>query len=209
MLSACVPLLVIQFVSGNPSIEGIPAMYTKIEGKPAMDTKTLIDLAKANSGMSFGEMATELGYAQQKISEWRRGSFEPSAGVLAYFAEKAGLPVLVTVAEIEETFDPRFAPIWAKALGNLHAATLAATPTIGTATSSKMTKDQTIRTLIEAVIDSLDKTPDQVQIKAMMLAVLNAFPAEQPTIATAPQIRGANARGVAVEKPRLRKSLRT
>lgn len=183
-------------------------MYLKIEGKPAMDTKTLIDLAKRNSGMSFGEMAAELGYAQQKISEWRKGSFEPSAGVLAYFAEKAGLPVLQTVAEIEEQFDPRFAPIWAKALGNLHAATLAATPTIGTATSS-MTKDKTIRTLIAAVIDSLDQTPDQMQIKAGLMAVLNAFPENQPTIATVPQIRGTNARGVAVEKPRLRKSLRT
>ena len=98
--------------------------------------------------------------------------------------------MLKTVAEIEEKFDPRFAQIWERALGNLHATSLAATPTIETATSSTMTKEQTIRTLIAAVIDSLDKTPDQMQIKAGLLAVLNAFSEKQPTIATAPQIRG-------------------
>lgn len=174
-----------------------------------MQTIDLINLAKKHSGMTLGQMAKDLGIAQDRITEWKKGEFAPSAGVLAYFAEKAGLNVAETVMEVERTLDPRFAQIWERALGNLHAATLAATPTIGTATSSKMTKDQTIRTLIAAVIDSLDKTPDQVQIKAMLLAVLNAFPAEQPTIATVPQIRGTNARGVAVEKPRLRKSLRT
>ena len=101
-----------------------------------MDTKTLIDLAKKNSGMSLGDMAKELGYHQAKITEWKKGTFEPSAGVLAYFAEKAGLPVLETVAQIEEQFDPRFAHIWAKALGNLRAAGVAATVTLIPLTSS-------------------------------------------------------------------------
>jgi transcriptional regulator with XRE-family HTH domain len=174
-----------------------------------MNIKELIETAVKRTGKKQGEFAKELGIQPARISDWKNGKWQPNASEIAYFAEQAGLPVLATVAEIEEQFDPRFAQIWERALGNLHAATLAATPTIGTATSSKMTKDQTIRTLIAAVIDSLDKTPDQVQIKAMLLAVLNAFPAEQPTIATVPQIRGTNARGVAVEKPRLRKSLRT
>lgn len=174
-----------------------------------MTISELIDLAKRNSGLRLGEMAEELQIHQTRISEWKKGSRKPEAGELAYFAEKAGLNIAETVMEIEREIDPRFADLWGRALGNLHAASLAATPTTETATSSKMTTEQTIRTLIAAVIDSLDKTPDQMQIKAGLLAVLNAFPANQPTIATAPQIRGANARGVAVEKPRLRKSLRT
>jgi hypothetical protein len=67
--------------------------------------------------------------------------WEPNASEIAYFTEQAGLPVLKTVAEIEEKFDPRFAQIWERALGSLHAATLAATPTIETATFSTMTKE--------------------------------------------------------------------
>lgn len=174
-----------------------------------MDIKQLIEAAVKRTGKKQGEFAKELGIQPARISDWKNGKWEPNASEIAYFAEQAGLPVLKTVAEIEEKFDPRFAQIWERALGNLHAASLAATPTIEIETSSTMTKEQTIRTLIAAVIDSLDQTPDQMQIKAGLMAVLNAFPENQPTIATVPQIRGTNARGVAVEKPRLRKSLRT
>lgn len=91
-----------------------------------MNTLQLIELAKKNSGLSLGQMAKELGIQQTRISEWKKGLFKPEAGELAYFAEKAGLPILETVAEIEEQFDPRFAHIWAKALGNLRAAGIAA-----------------------------------------------------------------------------------
>ena len=169
-----------------------------------MEIKQLIEAAVKRTGKKQGEFAKELGIQPARISDWKNGKWKPNASEIAYFAEQAGLPVLETLAEIEEQSDPRFAQIWERALGNLRAVTMAAN-----SSSSTTTQDQTIRTLITTFVDSLGNTPDQVQIKAMLLAVLNAFPAEQPTIATVPQIRGTNARGVAVEKPRLRKSLRT
>lgn len=66
------------------------------------------------------------------------------------------------------------------------------------------------RAVLEGLIAELDQA-DEIQAGAatMLQAMLDAFPEEQPTIATAPQSRGANARGVAADKPRLRKSLRT
>lgn len=94
-----------------------------------MQTHELITAAKKHSKLTFGQMAKELEVHQDRITEWKKGTFQPSAGVLAYFAEKAGLPVLETVAEIEEQFDPRFSHIWAKALGNLRAAGVAASLT--------------------------------------------------------------------------------
>jgi hypothetical protein len=167
-----------------------------------MNIRELIDLAVQKSGQPQNEMAIELKVKPARLSEWKSEERKPDAGEIAYFAEKAGLDVAETVMEVERNLDPRFKEIWERALGNLRAATLAAT-------SSKMTKDQTTRTLIAAVVNSLGNKPDQVQIKAGLMAVLNAFPEEQPTIATAPTLKGANARGVAAKQPRLRKSLRT
>jgi len=173
-----------------------------------MNVKQLIDLAKKNSGMSLGAMAEELGVQQSRISEWKSEIRTPDTGEIAYFADKAGIDVARTVMDLQRTVDPRFTEIWERALGNLHAATnQAATPSL--AISSKMNRDQTIRTLINVVIESLDTTPEQVQVKTMLSAVLNAFLEVQPTIATAPQSGDAKARGVADQKPRLRKSLRT
>ena len=104
-----------------------------------MKASELIELAKKVSGMSLGTMATEMGVSQARISEWKSGEFQPSAGVLAYFAEKAGLNVAETVMEIERGIDPRFAPIWDRALGNLRAA-MAAYPTPMTSTTQSMIK---------------------------------------------------------------------
>lgn len=66
------------------------------------------------------------------------------------------------------------------------------------------------RAAIEAVMESVnpDTEPGREAI-AGLRAMLAAFPAEQPTIAAAPQSGGATARGVVANKPRLRKSLRT
>ena len=78
--------------------------------------KSLIDQARGKSGQTFGEIATELGRNQTRISEWRSGKAKPEASEIAYFAEKAGLPVLETVAELEAQLRPAYAGIWAKAL---------------------------------------------------------------------------------------------
>lgn len=63
-------------------------------------------------------------------------------------------------------------------------------------------EDRAIRILIEGIANSLDeKVAHEGKAKLALLAVLNAFPEEKTTI--------ARARGVAADKPRLRKSLRT
>ncbi|WP_290901851.1 helix-turn-helix transcriptional regulator [Aquabacterium sp.] len=87
-----------------------------------LDVRLLIDLARQKSGMSFGEMAKDLDRSQSRISEWRSGRVKPDANEIAYFATKAGLPVLQTVAEIEAKLDERYASIWREALGKLTAA---------------------------------------------------------------------------------------
>lgn len=87
-----------------------------------LDVRLLIDLARQKSGMSFGEMAKDLDRSQSRISEWRSGRVKPDANEIAYFAAKAGLPVLQTVAEIEAQLDDRYASIWREALGKLTAA---------------------------------------------------------------------------------------
>lgn len=100
-----------------------------------MTLHELIDLAKKNSGMSLGDLAKEMGISQGRISEWKKADHRPSPGVIAFFAEKAGLNVAETVMEVEKTLDPRFSQIWERALGNLRAAGLAAV-TMGPLTSS-------------------------------------------------------------------------
>ena len=111
--------------------------YTIFMEKQKMTIAELIALAKKQSGMSLGAMAQELNIRQARISEWKKGQFKPDAGELAYFAEKAGLNVAETVMEIERELDPRFAPIWERALGNLRAA-MAAYPTQMTTTTHSM-----------------------------------------------------------------------
>lgn len=103
-----------------------------------MNIRELIDLAKERSGMTLGQLADDLGKNQNRISEWRVGKATPDAGTIAYFANKAGLPVFETVAEIEAQLDKRHAPIWQAALGKLRAAGVAATVTLGLVISSTM-----------------------------------------------------------------------
>ena len=87
-----------------------------------MNIKNLIELAKENSGLSLGELADDLGKNKNRISEWRAGKQIPDANEIAYFANKAGLPVFETVAEIEASLNSKYAPIWQAALGKLRAA---------------------------------------------------------------------------------------
>lgn len=86
----------------------------------------LIDLAKKTSGISLGQMATELEVHQNRISEWKAGKRKPDAAEIAYFAEKAGLDVAMTLMEVQKTLEPRFSEMWERALGNLRAAAAAA-----------------------------------------------------------------------------------
>lgn len=80
---------------------------------------SLIDAAKEKSGQSLGDLARELDRNQTRISEWRKGTAKPDANELAFFADKAGLPIIQTVAEIEADLHPRYASIWSKAVSEM------------------------------------------------------------------------------------------
>ena len=80
---------------------------------------SLIDAAKEKSGQSLGDLARELDRSQGRISEWRTGKTKPDANEIAFFADKAGLPVIETVAELEAELYPRYAYLWKKAVSDL------------------------------------------------------------------------------------------
>ena len=101
-----------------------------------MNIKILIELARENSGLSLGELAEEIGKNRNRISEWRTGKQIPDANEIAYFANKAGLPVLETVAEIEASMNSRYAPIWQAALGKLRAGGITACVLVAVAAGS-------------------------------------------------------------------------
>lgn len=82
----------------------------------AIDLPFLIDRARQISGKSFGDMARELNKHQNRISEWRANKARPDASEIAYFADQANLPILETVATIEQTISPAFHATWKKAL---------------------------------------------------------------------------------------------
>ena len=99
-------------------LRNVTPNYGKRKGLE-MNVKELIDAAVKNSGTGQSELAKELDLAPARISELKSGKRKADASEIAFFAEKAGLPVLQTVAQIQGGFDPRFAPIWARALGSL------------------------------------------------------------------------------------------
>lgn len=80
-----------------------------------MNLSSLIDTAGANVG-SLGILAQELGKSRSRISEWKSGKFRPDANEIAYLADKAGLPVIETLAEVEAELNPQYAAIWKKAV---------------------------------------------------------------------------------------------
>lgn len=64
--------------------------------------------------------------------------------------------------------------------------------------------------LLESVLEASRKSmPDDEELRTQLEAIINGLPEDEPTITAAPQSRGATARGVVADKPRLRKSLRT
>jgi hypothetical protein len=89
----------------------------------------LLDAAKRKQG-SLGAVADHFGFAQSRLSAWRSGARKPDAGEILVLAELAGLPPFETLAEIEQTLDSKNASAWARALGNLRAAGVAASVTL-------------------------------------------------------------------------------
>ncbi|RUP27726.1 MAG: XRE family transcriptional regulator [Curvibacter sp.] len=103
-----------------------------------MDLNKLIDLASMAVG-SQQDLASTMGKQPARLSEWRKGVRKPDAHEIAFLAERAGLPVLETVAEIESQLDDRYAAIWRAALDKLKAAGVAASVVMALVLSSLMT----------------------------------------------------------------------
>jgi len=80
-----------------------------------MNIAELIALATVRSGKSRGELAAELGYKNQsKLSKLSAGENKPTATEIIYLAEKAKLPPVMTLAEIEAEMNPEFKNLWEK-----------------------------------------------------------------------------------------------
>ncbi|MBY4692617.1 helix-turn-helix transcriptional regulator [Burkholderia latens] len=98
-----------------------------------MDIAELLDAAKRKK-KTLGAVADGLGVHQNRLSEWRKGTYKPDATTIAQLAEMAELPIFETVAQIEASLDQsKAAGVWERALGKLRAAGVAATVTLGLA----------------------------------------------------------------------------
>jgi transcriptional regulator with XRE-family HTH domain len=84
-----------------------------------MEIKYLIDAAKEKSGQSLGELADEMHISQTRISEWKKGKYRPGASQIVFLAEKANLPAIKVLAEIEGEWEPSMASYWQKAVTQL------------------------------------------------------------------------------------------
>jgi transcriptional regulator with XRE-family HTH domain len=100
----------------------------------------LLDAAKRKQG-TLGAIAQHFGVEQSRLSAWRSGKLKPSAGQIMLLAELAGMPPFETLAKVEQELDAKNASVWARALGNLRAAGVAATVTLGLAIYSTTPKE--------------------------------------------------------------------
>ena len=84
-----------------------------------MNIKELIDTAKEKSGLALGAMAEEMQISQVRISEWKKGKYRPAASQIIYLAERAGLPAIETLANLESESNPAMAQFWKVAVSEL------------------------------------------------------------------------------------------
>lgn len=125
-----------------------------VKGK-LMTISELLDAAKRKQG-SLGAVADSLGIEQSRLSNWRKGSRRPDPAQIIRLAEIAGLPPFETLAEIEQKIDEKNASVWARALGNLRAAGVAATVILGLSIYS-----MTPRNASAAVTNFVTPSPSQ------------------------------------------------
>jgi hypothetical protein len=91
---------------------------SEFKGKE-MDIKTLIDTAAKTCSITQAQLAAEMGKNPARVSEWRKGHWNPDVNEIAYLADKAGLPVLQTVIELQANLNPKYANIWKRAVSEL------------------------------------------------------------------------------------------
>ena len=84
-----------------------------------MNIKDLIDAAKLKSGLQLGQIAAEMHIPQAKLSDWKAGKYRPSASNIIYLADRAQLPAIEVLAEIETEANPDLAGFWKKAVREL------------------------------------------------------------------------------------------
>ncbi|KWD88428.1 transcriptional regulator [Burkholderia ubonensis] len=105
-----------------------------------MTISELLDAAKRKQG-SLGSVADQLDIEQSRLSHWRKGVRKPDAAQILMLAELAGLPPFETLAQIEQELDSKHSAVWARALGNLRAAGIAASVTLALGTSLMTSND--------------------------------------------------------------------
>jgi hypothetical protein len=85
-----------------------------------MSIKELIALAAIRSGKRQQQLAVEMGHTNtSRISHIATGRLEANASEIIYFASKAGLQPIKTLAEIEAQRHPELAFVWS-AMGVAH-----------------------------------------------------------------------------------------
>ncbi len=105
-----------------------------------MTIAELLDAAKRKQG-TLGAIAQNFGFHQSNLSDWRSGKGKPNASQIMMLAEMAGMPPFETLAQVEQQLDEKHASVWARALGNLRAAGVAATLTLVAGTSLMTSND--------------------------------------------------------------------
>lgn len=91
-----------------------------------MDISELLDAAKRKQGR-YQDIADKLGVKPPRISEWKKGTCTPDTNQIALIAEMAGLPVLETVADVEQGLRPGTAQIWERVIARVKATGVIAT----------------------------------------------------------------------------------
>lgn len=128
-----------------------------------MTLNELIDAAAEVTG-GKGPLAKEMCKAPARVSEWVSGKYKPDASEIAFMAKLAGLPVLQTVADIEQQLNSRYAEVWRSALGKLTAAGIAASMVMGvTLIPDRANATQTAGTVRPEPTAPVAPSPSQVR----------------------------------------------
>lgn len=163
----------------------------------------LIDKAKLIAESDY-KLAKMMGVAQPVIPMWRSGKRTCSPADRAILAGIAGDDAVqeLVKATLEKEKGTRRGALLGELLGHRAEQVIEESQAAADAGLSPA------HAALAAVAQVLEESPKDQKAKAAIMAILEAFPEEVPTIKGAP-VEGAKARGVAADKPRLRKTLRT
>jgi len=162
----------------------------------------LIDKAKLIAESDY-KLAKIMGVAQPVIPMWRSGKRTCSPADRAILAGIAGDDAIqeLVKATLEREKGTRRGALLGELLGQRAGRVIEESQAASDAGLSPA------HAALAAVAQVLDESPREQEAKAGIMAILEAFP-EEPTMQGVP-VKGAKARGVAADRPRLRKTLRT